>query len=677
MIGDKKCSIPTLHVDGQDITNDVEKASLFNDFFLQHSTLNEPDILPDVNAPPNNRLTSVVVTDKDISDLVKCLNINKASGPDLISHAMLKMAGDFIVPSLTRLFNESLRLKQFPSAWKRANVVPIFKKVNPAIRDNYRPVSLLSCVGKLFERIIFKYVFNFLRDNDAISIRQSGFKPGDSTVCQLTYLYHTFVKALEMQKDIRIVFCDISKAFDRVWHSGLLAKLESVGICDDLLTWFKSYLTQRKQRVVVNGQTSSWGNINAGVPQGSVLGPLLFLVYINDITTVVQSAEVRLFADDTILYLYVDNPVTSAQMLNDDLSHLHDWAQRWLVKFSPTKTKTMTVSRKKKKTKHPDLRMSDITLEEVDKFKHLGVQLTPSLSWNEHIDSIVTKANQTLNILNALRHKLDRGSLETLYFAYVRSKLEYACVTWDNCSKQCKDLVESVQYRAAQIVSGGINRTSHKIIYQELGWETLDERRRKLRLKLFFKMITGISPSYLSDLLPRTVEHNLRNQGDFYLPQARTSTLHDSFIHKTARDWNELDNDTKSAGTLAAFSNKLNKDQVRAPRWYYVGERHHSALHARLRMLCSPLNDHLFSHIHVIDDPACACGHARENNRHFFLECPLYTNQRDVLMDSLHRIDFDTKLTDLLYGSSEYNCSKNTEAFKLIQVYIKDTGRFD
>ena len=190
-------------------------------------------------------------------------------------------------------------------------------------------------------------------------------------------------------------------------------------------------------------------------------------------------------------------------------------------------------------------------------------------------------------------------------------------------------------------------------------------------------MINGTSPSYLSDLLPHVVEHNLRNEGDFHIPQARTSTLHDSFIHKTARDWNELDNETKLAGTLEAFSHKLNKDHAPSPRWYYVGERRYSALHARLRMLCSPLNDHLFSHIHVVDDPACICGHDRENSRHFLLDCPLYTNQRDILMASLHRIGFDASLSNLLHGSPEYNGSKNTEAFKLIQAFIKATGRFD
>ena len=150
------------------------------------------------------------------------------------------------------------------------------------------------------ERLVFKHVFNYLRDNNLISAQQSGFVPGDSTVNQLTPLYNVFFEALDKQKEVRVVFCDITKAFDRVWHKGLIHKLKQQGIQGPLIEWFTNYLADRKQRVVVNGQDSKWGNVSAGVPQGSVLGPLLFLIYINDMTTVVTS-PIRLFANDTTL----------------------------------------------------------------------------------------------------------------------------------------------------------------------------------------------------------------------------------------------------------------------------------------------------------------------------------------------------------------------------------------
>ncbi len=203
--------------------------------------------------------------------------------------------------------------------------------------SNYRPISLLSTVGKVFEKVVFKRLYNYLRDHDLLSSLQSGFVPGDSTVNQLTYLYTIFAEAIDSGKEIRAVFCDISKAFDRVWHIGLLHKLQANGISGHLLNWFSSYLSQRKQRVVLPGGHSSWNEIGAGVPQGSILGPLLFLIYINDIVHDI-GANIRLFADDTSLSVVVDTPDIAARTLNSDISTISNWAERWLVSFNPQKT---------------------------------------------------------------------------------------------------------------------------------------------------------------------------------------------------------------------------------------------------------------------------------------------------------------------------------------------------
>ena len=190
-------------------------------------------------------------------------------------------------------------------------MLPIFKKGDRSDFGNYRPVSLLNICSKVCEKIIFKHLFNYCRDNDIISMHQSGFTPGDSTVHQLVYLYNTFCKALNNKKDIRIVFCDQSKAFDRVWHQGLLYKLECIGITGDLLSWFRSYLHNREQRVIIHGSSSKWGRIPAGVPQGAVLGPLAFFIYINDITENIKS-NIKLFADDTSLYVTIDEDAVTA-----------------------------------------------------------------------------------------------------------------------------------------------------------------------------------------------------------------------------------------------------------------------------------------------------------------------------------------------------------------------------
>ena len=218
---------------------------------------------------------------------------------------------------LSNPFNLSFSTSKVPKIWKEANVTPVFKKDDPTDCKNYRPISLLSAVGKVMEKIVHKHVFNFFKDNNVITSLQSGFVPGDSTVNQLLDIYNTFCKALDNGLEVRAIFCDISKAFDRVWHKSLLAKLKSVGITDSLLYWFHDYLRDRKQRVVIPGGLSDWENISAGVPQGSILGPLLFLDYIHDIVQEINST-IRLFADDTSLYIIVDSPDEAAHMLNQN-----------------------------------------------------------------------------------------------------------------------------------------------------------------------------------------------------------------------------------------------------------------------------------------------------------------------------------------------------------------------
>ena len=189
-----------------------------------------------------------------------------------------------------------------PSDWKKANVTPVYKNNNPNDVTNYRPISLLSVISKCMERCVYKYVYNFLLLNNIITSNQSGFTFGDSAINQLVNISNDFGRALDSGKEIRVVFCDISKAFDRVWHKGLLFKLKQYGISGNLLVWFERYLSGRSQRVVLNGSNSEWKTINAGVPQCSILGPLLFLLFINDIMTDIKTS-IKLFADATGLYV--------------------------------------------------------------------------------------------------------------------------------------------------------------------------------------------------------------------------------------------------------------------------------------------------------------------------------------------------------------------------------------
>lgn len=240
---------------------------------------------------------------------------------------MLKFTADTICYPLSNLFNLSLEQGVYPSKWKLAHVLPLFKKGDKCIASNYRPISLISCVGKLFERIIHKHLHNYLLDNRLIYKFQSGFLQGHSTTYQLIELYHNIAKNANEHLNSCVIFCNISKAFDRVWHKGLLHKLQHYGFQGNILAWLKDYLLNRSQKVVVHDSFSSIGFIKAGVPQGSVLGPLLFLIYINDLADDLLGFT-RLFACDTSISYHSSNVQFMENIINRYLSVLREWSEK-------------------------------------------------------------------------------------------------------------------------------------------------------------------------------------------------------------------------------------------------------------------------------------------------------------------------------------------------------------
>ena len=246
------------------------------------------------------------------------------------------------------------------------------------------------------ERCIHKHLYNYISENNLLTPFQSGFIQGDSTIFQILHTYHSFLEAVDSGKEVQVVFCDISKAFGRVWHRGLLHKLAGMGLSEGLLRWFKSYLSNRRQRVILNGIESNWADVLAGVPRGSILGPLLFLIYIIDIVNNIRSS-IRLFADDTSIYIISDNPQTAAFILNTDLETIKRWSHNWLVDFNPTKTSTLLISRRQHPVFHPSLEMNNVVLNETTSHKHLGLTISNACSWIEHINNIAETAWSRLN----------------------------------------------------------------------------------------------------------------------------------------------------------------------------------------------------------------------------------------------------------------------------------------
>ena len=348
-------------------------------------------------------------------------------------------------------------------------------------------------------------MFEFFTKNHLISHSQSGFKPGDSCINQLLSITHEIYKSFDDGLDVRGVFIDISKAFDKVWHKGLLYKLKQNGISGNLLDTITDFLNCRKQRVALNGQFSSWTSIEAGVPQGSILGPLLFLIHINDLSDDLMS-NVKLFADDTSLFSVVHDVNTSSTDLNNDLRKISDWAIQWKMTFNPDPSKQaqeVIFSRKRQNPNHDSIYFNNNLVNQVPSQKHLGMHLDAKLNFEKHLDNIMSTVAKTIGLRRKLQAVLPRPSLVTIYKAFIRPHLDYGDITYDRAyNESFHQKLESIQYNAALAITGAIRGTSRAKLYQELGLESLQERRWYRKLCYFFKIFKGQSPDYLFKILP-------------------------------------------------------------------------------------------------------------------------------------------------------------------------------
>lgn len=355
------------------------------------------------------------------------------------------------------------------------------------------------------------------------------------------------------------------------------------------------------------------------------------------------------------------------------MSRIHRWADRWLVNFNPNKTESMIISRKKIPVFHPPLTMDGKIIKNVDSHKHLGLTFFTDGSWNLHITGVISKASSRLNMLRKLKFKVDRKTLEIMYFSYVRPILEYADVVWDNCFEYLKDELEKINYDAARIVTGATRLTSLDILLKESGWDTLRERRKNHKLILFHQLINYNTPPYLSNLVPNNFgqihQYRTRNAGNLPNLPARTNFYYNSFLPSTVRLWNELPIHIRNS-SLYSFKMFLKKSEI-IPKYFYCGSRYGQILHTRLRTESSGLKDHLYKKKLVLDS-LCICGQI-ETSQHFLLHCPQYNLLRTSLLNNLQG---QINIYNLLYGNPLLSEIENTKNFKVIQDFILKSKRF-
>ena len=371
-----------------------------------------PKRTPAVPTPACLRLTSppmALLT-------VKELKTSQGCGPDSIRPKVLKELAPSIAPILQIIFAKSLKTHQVSEDWKQALISPIYKKGDRDCPSNYRPISLTCICSKLMEHIVTSSMITHLERHNILYHLQHGFRHGRSCETQILELTTTLQANLNDRSQTDLIIMDFSKAFDKVSHPKLLAKLDHYGIRNDALKWISCFLNNRQQSVVVDGAQSHYLPVLSGVPQGSVIGPTLFLIYINDLPDYVNSA-VHLFADDTIMYLTVHNE-DHCDQLQADIDQLQLWEKHWSTEFNPEKCVLLRITRKRTAIER-QYTLHRKFLKEVKNTKYLGVHLSSDMKWNCHIDNITSRANRALGFVKRNLRVKSRTLKERAYLSLV------------------------------------------------------------------------------------------------------------------------------------------------------------------------------------------------------------------------------------------------------------------
>ena len=449
-----------------DQTIDSDKvADYINDFFTNIG----PNLALNCNRPwafygieSNNNIDNIETSPEEVLEVCKKININKASCVDNLSCEILRDAFMIIPTKLCKLFNVSFNTAIIPPEWKIAKVTPLPKAGNSNLVSNYRPIFLLPLLSKLIEKIIHKRIYQYLDDFDLLDHRQGGFRPKHSTAKTCSHFVNDLYTAMNNNKFTIAVYIDAMKAFDTVNHSILLKKMYKLGIKGKLLDWVKNYLTERYQRTLANNVISKEKLITCGVPQGSVLGPLLFIIYINDISNAVSNSRVSLYADDTVIYISHSDYITAVHLIQTDLEGVYSWCDSNKLTINCKKTKFCLYGMRSiiRKGKMLDIKLSlnNQILEQVCSYKYLGLILDEHLNYNKHIKEMNKLVAHKLYLMSKIRKYITEPACINIFKTMVLSLIEYCDIIYAGTSQGNLSNIDNLFYRGLRIC---INNQAH------------------------------------------------------------------------------------------------------------------------------------------------------------------------------------------------------------------------
>lgn len=528
---------------------------------LARSTTKYSDFLEQVEA----RFSLQPITVDFVIDFLNKMSADKTTGLDNIPSRLLKEATPVIAPSITNIINKSLSQGIFPNTWKVAKVIPLHKANDRDDPTNYRPISILPILSKVCERAVFNQLYNYFTTHQLLTKYQSGFRPLHSTLTALLDATNEWYTNMDEGLTNLVVALDLAKAFDTVSHQILIEKLHLYGVDGVSLDFFKSYLSDRKQCCIVQNEVSEPKSISHGVPQGSILGPLLFIIYINDIPCCLDHTKPRLYADDTIISIASKSATELHQKINYDLARVSDWLLANKLSLNVVKSEYILIGSKFKVPSFGSfapIRISGSEIKRVSTLKHLGVLIDENLNWESHIDTMCLKIGRSIYGLKLLRDFVPVSTLITMYKSLIQPNFDYCDLVWSNLNKGQTDRLQKLQNRAARIITFQGYDVRSADLLERLKWDKLEVRRKKRMGLMMHDIVNNKCPLYLSNLFASeedVYKSKLRNNNMKIKLIPKTDFFKSSFYYRGSTMWNTIPNEIKTADTKTAFKNKLYK----------------------------------------------------------------------------------------------------------------------
>ena len=509
---------------------------------LSVTNISYEDFLPDRILPS---FFICPITNDDILLEIRKMDPKKSAGADNIGPKVLKMCPEIFAKNLTKIFNHAIEMGEYPHELKLAKVIALFKKGNRQDPTNYRPISLLSIFNKIFEKHLCKQLLNFLNKNHVLYPYQFGFRKLYSTIMALIDFTDNVRDQLDLGNYVLSIFVDLTKAFDTVDHDILLHKLDRYGVRGHANEFFKSYLTNRKQYTIVNGVKSDIQEIRCGVPQGSVLGPLLFLIYVNDIHRSVPLSKVQLFADDTSLSLYDNNLERLISKSKDQFSKLYSWCVCNKLTINTGKTNFILFHTKNKFVPQDfnNIRGSDFNIKRSESVKYIGLHIDEKLNWGTHIDTICTSLIKYFGIFNHIKHLVSKTLIRQIYFAFVYSRINYGIEIYGSCSKKLLSKLQTIQNKLIKLFVGHPRLTPTNYIHHDLRILKVEDIYKTNVLNFVNNCLMKNCPTIFDNYFQiKQSTHRTRSEGSILIKRTRTVLGSLRVKSQGAKLWNNLDN---------------------------------------------------------------------------------------------------------------------------------------